>query len=32
MLRNDMFLIGNLRIHCLEQDYAVDKSSLQADL
>ena len=27
-----MFLIGNLRIHCLERDYPVDSSSMPADL
>ena len=27
-----MFLIGNLRIHCLEWYYPVDGSSLPADL
>ena len=27
-----MFLIDNLRIHCLECDYAVDSSSSLADL
>ena len=27
-----MFFIGNLRIHCLELDYAVDSSSLLAGL
>ena len=27
-----MFLIGNLRIHCLELELPVDSSSLSADL
>ena len=27
-----MFLIGNLRIHCLERGYPVDSSNLPADL
>ena len=27
-----MFLIGNLRVHCLERDYPVNSSRLPADL